>query len=372
MTFCIVTHVQHTKKGGSYFAYSPYVNEMNIWLKYADRVIIAAPLHDLEVGPIHTAYTHAQLEFIPLKSFNTLSLLAVLRSLLFVPVNFWRISIAMKKSDHIHLRCPGNIGLLGCFAQIFFPKIKKTAKYAGNWDPAARQPLSYRLQKWLLSNTVLTRNIQVLVYGKWPNQTVNLRPFFTATYAESEKETVLPRKFDGQLKFVFVGGLTAGKQPLYAVSMVEKLRQIGYDVVLSVYGEGPEKEKLQEYVAAHAMADYVLLQGNHDKQHIKKAYRQSHFLILPSKSEGWPKVVAEAMFWGCLPVATQVSCIGFMLGQGNRGVLLDASLSADVSKIVSLIANPHDYELKVNAAIDWSRRYTTDVFEQEIGKMMQP
>ena len=41
----------------------------------------------------------------------------------------------MQDADHIHLRCPGNIGLLGCFSSNFISKKIKTAKYAGNWDP---------------------------------------------------------------------------------------------------------------------------------------------------------------------------------------------------------------------------------------------
>lgn len=76
--------------------------------------------------------------------------------------------------------------MLGCLVQIFFPKKIKTAKYAGNWDPEAKQPLSYRIQRWVLSNTFLTRNIQVLVYGEWKQQTKNIKPFFTATYSKSE------------------------------------------------------------------------------------------------------------------------------------------------------------------------------------------
>ena len=40
------------------------------------------------------------------------------------------------------------------------------------------------------------------------------------------------------------------------------------------------------------------------KENIKKAYKRAHFLVFISKSEGWPKVVAEAMFWKCLPIST--------------------------------------------------------------------
>src|SRR5690606_34200508 len=48
----------------------------------------------------------------------------------------------------------------------------------------------------------------------------------------------------------------------------------------------------------------------------------SHFLILASKSEGWPKAVAEAMFFGCILIVTPVSCVPWMLNYGSRGILI--------------------------------------------------
>src|SRR6478672_7514518 len=193
MTFCIVTHVPHSEKGNSFVAYSPYVNEMNIWSKYADKVIVVAPKEQFDINPIHAAYQHSNINFVAVNKFNTLSPSSILRSLFLIPVNCWRIFRAMRKADHIHLRCPGNMGLLGCFVQILFPTKLKTAKYAGNWDPQSKQPFSYKLQQWILSNTFLTKNMQVLVYGRWENQSKNIKPFFTATYSESEKSEVMPR-----------------------------------------------------------------------------------------------------------------------------------------------------------------------------------
>jgi len=75
----------------------------------------------------------------------------------------------MVQADYIHLRCPGNMGL-EALVQMLFPNKPKTAKYAGNWNPKSKQPWSYRLQKWILSYTFLTQNMQVLVYGEWSNQ----------------------------------------------------------------------------------------------------------------------------------------------------------------------------------------------------------
>ena len=77
--------------------------------------------------------------------------------------------------------------MLGCFIQILFPNKPKTAKYAGNWDPKSSQPTSYRIQKWILNNTILTKNMQALVYGEWEGNSKNIKPFFTATYQEKEK-----------------------------------------------------------------------------------------------------------------------------------------------------------------------------------------
>lgn len=372
MTFCIITHVQHTASEGKIFGYAPYVNEMNIWLKYTDKVIVVAPLTNYQRTAIHDYYRHDNIIFKNVPEFSLKGFSNCIKTLLRLPVIVYAIFTAMRQSDHIHLRCPGNMGLLGCLLQVFFPNKQKTAKYAGNWDPESNQPFTYRLQKWLLSNTLLSKNIRVLVYGKWPRQSKNILPFFTATYAETDKEGLSPKPLAGTLRFLFVGNLSEGKQPLYALKLVAQLKENGHDVSLYVFGEGAMQPQLQHYIETRKLQQLVFLEGNQSKQTVKAAYQNSHFLILPSKSEGWPKVVAEAMFWGCLPVASPVSCIPFMLGKGNNGILLSNNLESDIAEIEKLVQDQDIYSEKRSAAAAWSRQYTTDVFEQQISKFMQP
>lgn len=370
MTFCIISHVLHTKKDHSFYAYSPYVNEMNIWLRFVDKVIVVAPLAPYTLNAIHAAYHHGNIEFREAKPFNLLSVTAIFHSLIALPSNSWRIYKAMKSSDHIHLRCPGNMGVLGCLIQMAFPKKKKSAKYAGNWDPKSRQPLSYRFQKWILNNTFLTRNMTVLAYGEWEGQTKNILPFFTATYHEKEKIHVVPRTLQNTLHFIFAGALTQGKQPLYAMQLVQRLNENGQDVKLSLFGDGKERTVLQDYIRENNLEGTISLKGNSSREELKTLYQNSHFLILPSKSEGWPKVVAEAMFWGCVPVAAKVSCIPEMLDFGKRGMLLSGDLIQDTTQLKELCNDPDSYHAKATAAMEWSRRYTLDVFEDGIKKIM--
>ena len=371
MKFAIITHVIHGESQGTYFGYAPYVREMNVWLKHVDEVLIVAPLREVIPTSIDLDYEHSRITFRKVPEFHLLNFKSTLKAIFLLPKISFEIYQAMKAADHIHLRCPGNMGLLGCVVQLLFPKKYKTAKYAGNWDAKAKQPLSYRLQKWILNNTFLTKNMQVLVYGEWEKSSGNIKPFFTASYFEIEKTSVVSRNLKDTISFLFVGTLSQGKQPLYVVQLVEELKKKDYNVQLSLYGEGDERVNIEKYITHNQLENCVFIKGNQSQETIKKAYSENHFIVLPSLSEGWPKVVAEGMFWGCLPIASKVSCVPNMLGNGERGLLLNLNLNEDVSQIESLINEEKAYQEKVKMAIEWSCYYTFDLFDQEINKLLQ-
>lgn len=366
MKFAIITFVPHILKDSKYYAYSPYVREMNVWSKYAKEIILVAPQVLGKLSPIENPYNHKNINFIKIDSFDVLNLKSIVLSIYKIPRISWHIFSAMQKADHIHLRCPGNVGLLGCFIQILFPNKPKTAKYAGNWDSKSKQPWTYKLQRWILNNTFLTRNMKVLVYGNWEGVSKNVVPFFTATYSESDKVPLQNLMLNSTIDFIFVGTLVSGKRPLYAIQLVEDLYRKGFDVRLRLFGEGVERGKLMSYIMERQLQNIISLQGNQNSDTVKKAYQNSHFVVLPSESEGWPKVIAEGMFWGCVPISSSVSCTPYMLNYGERGVLLTMDLENDVRQIETLLSNVTDFDKKRIEASNWSRKYTLDFFEKEI------
>lgn len=370
MKLLIVSTAPFIYKDNSIYAYSPYVNEMVIWHKYSDEIAFCCPVWESKRGLLVSEIPFEIKKHFKLIDFNIKTSANVLSAFFNSFYNIFILFKAMLWADHIHLRCPGNIGLLGAFVQILFPRKTKTAKYAGNWDPKSKQPWTYRLQKSILMNTFLTKNMQVLVYGEWKGSTKNIKPFFTATYTEKEKSPILNKDLNGMIRFVFIGALVEGKNPLYAIQLVKALAQKGYNVHLSLYGEGTERNRLEEYISEYQLEKIISLYGNQSKEAVKNAYQNSHFVILPSESEGWPKAVAEGMFWGCVPVATSVSCVPFMLDYGKRGELLKMNLEKDSLQMEALLQNEEEYDKKRKLASDWSRIFTLDVFEQEIKKLM--
>lgn len=371
MKFLIVSNAPIIQKQTGSFAYSPYVKEMAMWANYADEIAFSCPQWEIENKLLISKITFKFNKNFRLFDFDIKSFKTILKALFQIPFNLLILFRAMLWADHIHLRCPGNVGLLGSIVQIFFPWKKKTAKYAGNWDPDAQQPWTYKLQRKILSNTFLTHNMQVLVYGEWPNQTGNIKPFFTATYNKSEIEiAVLERKLHNRIDFLFVGMLSSGKRPMYAVKLVEELHKKGYNVHLNILGEGIEKDVIKQYSTVNNLTEFVSILGNQEHQVVKRLYQTSHFLILPSKSEGWPKVIAEAMFWGCVPLSTPVSCVPYMLGQGEKGKILTLEPEEDVKTVITLLGNEGNYQMISHEASQWSRKYTIDYFESEIAKLV--
>jgi glycosyltransferase involved in cell wall biosynthesis len=370
MNFLIISHVEHKPNGATYAAYAPYVREMNLWLKYVDSVTIVAPKVEEAPTAIDIDYKHDAITLKAIPSIQLTSVKHILRTVFKLPILLWTIFKACRKADHIHLRCPGNIGLLGCFVQILFPKKIKTAKYAGNWNPKAIQPTSYKLQKWLLSNTNLTKNMQVLVYGDWKDQTKNIKSFFTATFTNKEIEVPIERDYNSELHFTFVGSLVIGKRPLLTIQIIERLITKGIKARLDMYGDGILREELQEYISKNNLEGSITLHGNQNKEVVKSTLKQAHFLILPSKSEGWPKAVAEAMFFGAIPIVTKISCVPYMLDYGNRGVLIAPKLEEAITTITAALDAKDTLNVKSSKAIAWSQNYTLDLFESEIKNLV--
>lgn len=369
MNFLIVTHVRHKLKDDQYYGYGPYVKEMNIWNAHVDHVEVVGHKIQEEVTPIDLPYT-SNVRFTEIPQISLTSITAIFASFFYTPIIFFKIIQAMRRADHIHLRCPGNIGLLGCIAQVFFPKKRKTAKYAGNWDPKAKQPRSYRLQKWILKNTFLTKNISVLAYGDWPNQSKNIIPFFTATYRKKQIPKITTSTYSLTYRLLFVGSLSPGKRPLYALEFVKECLRQGIDVKIDFYGEGNQRSLLEKYIEDHQLKEIATLHGNQNTEVVQEAYKSAHFLMLPSKSEGWPKVVAEAMFWGVIPIVTPISCVAWMLGEGKRGILLDIDVNRDVSAFAKAITSLKTLQQMSLEGQQWSHHYTLDKFESSIKELL--
>ena len=117
----------------------------------------------------------------------------------------------------------------------------------------------------------------------------------------------------------FVGSLTQNKGILQVLEALRQLENPVFDQIF-IAGDGPLKEELTQMAKCLNIA--VEMPGFQSRTQLNQIYAKAHFLILPSDNEGFPKVVAEAAAFGCIPITTAVSCIGQYVIPKENGFLL--------------------------------------------------
>lgn len=370
MRFLVISHAPHFVKEGRIYSYGPLVKEMVLWEKRVEHMVVFAPKMEATTDPINLPYLQIQTRLISSLSLNFTTPGQSLRSFFKLPWIMFKMWSEILKADHVHLRCPGNLALIGCFVQVLFPFKKKTAKYAGNWDKESAQPISYKVQRWMLSNTWLSHNISVMVYGQWPDSTQNIKPFFTASYYEKDFISFQKPPIQKSINLIYVGGLFPAKNPMTAMRVLNLLVSKGIDVNLVFCGDGPERVQIQQYAETKNLEAHVRLLGNVNAEQVKEEFIQAHFLIFLSDSEGWPKVVAESMSWSCVPITSRVSCVPQMVGFGERGVLVPNDPEKIASKIIELKLNPEELKQMQTKSRVWARQFTLEKFGEELGKLL--
>lgn len=390
MKLLVISDAPILSHSGKKEAYAPYVREMDLWMQHAGDVSFVCPTR-YNRKLLTQSFKRQGYKVISLRRIEFHNILSALISLITIPyqaIVLWKV---MRKADHIHLRCPGNLALLASLVQITLPRKRKTAKYAGNFSPSASQPLSYKWQKRILSNTSLTKNIDVLVYGEWPGQSKNIKSFFTATYSQDDC-AMFKKKYKEPYQFIFVGTLSSNKNPQLLVELVKHLNIQGIPSQAYFYGDGDMMEELKIQSSNFKVGESIVsssenreqmvkddafyFYGNQPKEAVQDGYRKAHFSFLASQSEGWPKAVAESMWYGCIPIVTPVSCVPWMLGVsnnknlGSRGIIF-TDIDHTIATIKQLLTQQEDINLLSQNAQKWSQEYTLEKFESEIVKLLQ-
>lgn len=281
----------------------------------------------------------------------------------FLPMMTIRIWLQMRKFDFIHTRSPSVPSFIAILLSYLLQSKKYWHKYAGTWN-GNDGPWTYRIQKKLLTSTNFAK---VTVNGSWPGLKPHILPFINPCLtlreieeAEASAETKL---FTPPYTFCFVGRLEEQKglgNLLTALTIYEGKLNISK---LIVAGDG-NKRDYEDMVGATGI--FVEFTGPLNRNQLNKVYSQSHFIILPSLTEGFPKVISEAMAFGCIPLVTNVSAINEQVIDEVNGFLLENNQPETITARLEAIGKTNDLKQISKNAITTGKRFDYDLFARRI------
>lgn len=373
MELVIVTNTPHYQVGDCLYSYGPYTREIDIWADLFKNVLIAAPLRNHEPPADCILFTRNNISIVPQMETGGMHYRDKILQILALPIHFWNLSVAMSKGDTIHVRCPGNLGLLGVMLAPLFSRYY-IAKYAGQWNGYRSEPISVRMQRFLLSSW-WWRNGLVTVYGEWPCQPRQVIPFFTSmmtaeqvhhgAIVAKDKRLTLPAEI------LYAGRLVPSKGVDILLRSLKILFNQGFAFKLSIVGDGPERNHLLKLTQELGLTRHVHFVGAAPYNEVMSWYEKSHILVLPSfHSEGWPKVLAEAMCYGLVCVGTDHGLVPWLLE--NRGVVVPvADVEALAAGLRDILEDASAYEKLSKQASVWAQGYSLEKLKVKLENLLE-
>ncbi|MBI4524218.1 MAG: glycosyltransferase family 4 protein [Deltaproteobacteria bacterium] len=130
---------------------------------------------------------------------------------------------------------------------------------------------------------------------------------------------------------LYVGRLVEGKGVGCLISAMKRCP----NERLVIVGDGPEKRRLQRLARNLTNIDFV---GRLPPGEVSAYMQKARMLVLPSRSEGFPNVLLEAMAHGVPILATAVGGIPDLIEHGETGFLLESGGAETIAHYIQVLA----------------------------------
>lgn len=370
MRLLVVSSTSHYRDANGIRGWGPTVRELSILADYVGSIVHVAPVSQDQAPDSALPYTSTSVELRLVPQAGGESLLQKLHILAVWPRYLCEIRHAAKRVDAVHVRAPANIALLALLWLIVTRRPRKRwVKFAGDWNPKAGGPLSYRLQRRMLTSGIV--RTMVTVNGVWPEQPSHVRSFINPSFDREElaraAEAAAAKRVHPPICYLFVGRVEEPKGVTRAVEAFIRLSKSAPST-LAIIGDGPAREECFGLVQRAGLENRVEFMGWRSRSQVTDAYARAHILLLPTQAyEGWPKVLSEAMAYGVVPVTSRVASISHFLEGTEAAVLLDDLSPVSIERAVqALLCDSNRWsrarDQAVRVARDFSfERYLADV-----------
>lgn len=342
----IISHTEHfINETGTVVGWGPTINEINFVSNHFHEVVHIACLHKTKASNSSVPYKDDNIKFVAIEPFGGVSLKQKLGIITQMPSIISKINQNLNGVTHIQLRLPMGIGivLLPYFSWFKKRNFKLWIKYAGSWNDR-NMPLGFYIQKqFLIFNFAKAK---VTINGFWDNQPKHCfsfeNPCLTQEQVQTGKEKMELKSFNGKFKLVFVGRLEEAKGLTTLLDTLSNYNENNISEMVFI-GDSPNRKLYESRMKEIGITHRFL--GARPGSDIHQELIDSHFILLPSKKEGFPKVIAEAACYGVIPITSNVGSIAHYINESN-GFVWDINGEIGYEKIFFSALNTSNIQLE--------------------------
>lgn len=288
--------------------------------------------------------------------------------------NGWKIWREIRVSDAVHAPIPGDVGTIGMFFALVLRK-PLFVRHCGNW--MIQRTAAEAFWKWSMERFAGGRNVMLATGGADDAPSIrnaNIKWIFSTSLSQNEILAAVPRQFpaDGNLKLITACRLEKRKGVETVIESLPLILREFPNAMLEVVGGGSLSNDLKAKVKDLKLDAKVNFHGKVEHSEVIALMKRAHVFCFPtSASEGFPKVVLEALACGLPVLTTKVSVLPKLIGNGG-GVLIDQPTPEAVAEAVAAICSKaEEYEQMSVRAVESAQQYSLENWRDFIGETLR-
>ncbi len=179
-------------------------------------------------------------------------------------------------------------------------------------------------------------------YRTFPSERIRIIPHGVDLTKFSRRTSLASgvERSDGYVRLAYLGNLDDHmKGILWLPDILARLTQLGVNCTLDVVGDGVDRAKLVRKLRRRGVGKQCHLHGELKTGDIVSVLSEADIFVFPTRLEGFPNALLEAMALGLAPVATHVRGVtDYIVDQGKNGILCHVGDTAGFAEAIRRLA----------------------------------
>lgn len=341
-----------------------------------DSTTLVLPQHNQPIHAGEVPLIGDQLRIVPLTFLAGKDFARKLRFPFWVLLNLLTFIRETIKADAVHAPIPGDIGTVGILLAVVFKK-PLFVRHCGNW--LLPRTKAEQFWQWLMEYLAGGHNVMLATGGQPtpPSQkNSKIQWIFASSLTAHEitrYATTRETKFLAMNpRLIIVCRQEEDKGTGIVIDSIPFLQQMFPNIILDIVGDGSALPRFQEKTKVLGLENHVNFYGKVNHNRVIELLKQADLFCYPTRaSEGFPKVVLEAMACGLPIVTTPVSVLPYLVGDRCGIIIKEITPYAFAEAVKSCLKDRTTYLSMSTMGYETARGYSLEVWRDQIGQHLQ-